>query len=355
MNKKIKMLLIAVSVLPLCLHLPYLLQAWSGSRLDKLDWIFYLLAIPAAVYAARGEKIGKCDFYALLLLIPMLLLAAGSGLHHINALAVAAGVGVIFAAVWLLTAWKTACRVLPAAVILLMGTPSSSYQLSLLLMCPVLVAWIIKILLAAVCLIWIWCNKHFDWSVKKGTLFFTAALLGSCGLLLHTKELYFEGKSFVPEFTGHVGAFWGRPIQPDENTRRFFAASKVEQFRYSKDNVDISVLAVQCGNNIHEIHPASHCLRTSLWTVNSEEIFYLQDNFAVTEIDAEKGNTRILVWVWYSSNELSTPSFLGFRRHFHVGGNYSTYQISIPVYDNIEQSRNELKEFIKLLQKEHRQ
>ena len=56
---------------PLCWHSPYLLQAWRSSRLDQWDWIFYLAAIPAAIWAMRKEKLGKCDFYALFLLIPM--------------------------------------------------------------------------------------------------------------------------------------------------------------------------------------------------------------------------------------------------------------------------------------------
>ena len=170
---------------------------------------------------------------------------------------------------------------------------------------------------------------------------------------MHTRELYFEGKSFIPDFPTHGGDFWGRRIQPDENTRRFFATSTVRQYRYTRNNSDISVLAVKCGSDIHEIHPASHCLRTSMWTVNSEKTVSLQENFAVTEIDAQKGSVRMLVWVWYSSDEFSTPGFLGFRRHFKPGGNYYTYQVSVLVYNNsIEQSRSELQNFIRLLKRQ---
>ena len=282
----------------------------------------------------------------------MLILSLVPSLHNINALSVASSVMVIFSVVWLIYSWQFAERILPVLLIMLLGTPSSSYQLSLLLMCPVWTAWGIKFLLALGAFIWIWSNKHFDWRVKKGTLFFLVAVLGSCMLLIHTKEIYFEGKSFIPEFPAHVGDYWGRSIQPDENTLRFFATSKVALYRYTKNNVDISVLAVKCGGDIHEIHPASHCLRTSSWVVNSENILYLQDNFAVTEIDATKGNSRCLVWVWFSSEEFSTPGFLGFRRHFKENGNYYTYQISIPVYDSVENSREELRNFVLQLKRE---
>ena len=345
----IKKILILLSFIPLILHSPYLYQAWSSSRLDRWDWIFFLMCIPAAVWAAYKEKMGKCDFYALFLLLPMLLLTAGGSLHHINALSVASAAGVVFSAVWLLGSWSFSYKILPAAVILLLGTPSSSYQLSLLMMCPVYLAWIVKFLLAVLCLFWIWCNRYFDWQIKRGTLFFSAAVLMTAFVLLHTRDLYFEGASFIPEFSAHCGDFWGRSIQPDENTKRFFATSKVEQFRYTKNNMDISVLSVRCGRNIHEIHPASHCLRTSFWTVHSEKILYLQDNFAVTEIDAEKGGVRMLVWVWYSSEKISTPGFLGFRRHFKSGRVYYTYQISISILGSVEESRDELRKFIQIL------
>ena len=89
-----------------------------------------------------------------------------------------------------------------------------------------------------------------------------------------------------------------------------------------------------------------------MWTVHAESILYLRDDFAVTEINAQKGNDNILVWVWYSSEKISTPGFLGFRRHFNTTGKYYTCQISIPVYENIEKSRSELRKFVDSLKQE---
>ena len=53
-GEMIKILLILASFLPMLIHSPYLYQAWTGSRLDHWDWIFYLISIPAAVWAARA-------------------------------------------------------------------------------------------------------------------------------------------------------------------------------------------------------------------------------------------------------------------------------------------------------------
>ena len=92
----IKALFIAASFVPLLIHSTYLWQAWTGSRLDQWDWIFYLITLPAAFWAVYKEKSGKWDFYALFLLLPALLLTFAVPLHNINALAVASAVGVIF-------------------------------------------------------------------------------------------------------------------------------------------------------------------------------------------------------------------------------------------------------------------
>ena len=95
----IKAIITFVSFLPLIFHSPYLIQAWTGSRLDHWDWIFYLAAVPAAIWAVYKEKGGKCDFYALFTLIPSIFLALLPSLHNINAIAIIAAVGVIFSTV----------------------------------------------------------------------------------------------------------------------------------------------------------------------------------------------------------------------------------------------------------------
>ena len=137
----LKIIFMLLSEIPLCLHIPYLLSAWGSSRLDQWDWMFYLLTIPAGFAACRKTETDKHDKTALLLLVPALVLALTDSFYRINALGIAASSVCIFAAVWLLYSWRLAGRVLPAAVILLLGTPSSSYAISLLLMCPVWAAW----------------------------------------------------------------------------------------------------------------------------------------------------------------------------------------------------------------------
>lgn len=349
MKKYIIFLLSFLSFIP---SAPYLFQAWKSSRLDSWDWIFYLLALPALIWVMRENKWGKWDLRALFFALPSLALALTKGFHHVNALSVMGSVIFVWSAAFLVGGWTLAYRLLPGFLLLMLGTPSSTYRLAQMLGCTTAAAMTVKFLLAAGCFGWIWVNKRLQKSVKCETLLFTAAALLSGAVLLHADELYYTGDKNIPSFPTRVGRFYGRNITPDENTKRFFATSQVRQYRYLADHQEISVLAVKCGKNVHEIHPASHCLRTSSWIVTDEKIYSLHPDLAVTEITAHKGNSRALIWVWYSNDKFSTPGFLGFRRRFRPDGNYHTFQISIPVTKDTDSARKILKEFLSVLPQE---
>lgn len=341
-----KRILLLASLLVFLPNLAYLFQAWRSSRLDSWDWIFYLLSIPALIWSARETTLKKHDHWGWLLLLPAAILLFGRSWHQINAFGVLGSVALGWSMSWIFGGWEFAFRLLPAFLILTLGTPSLTYQMSHRMMIPITETLILKFALAAVGFLWIFCNKRYGWLLKKSSMFFIAASLFTA-LLLGSKELYFTGRSFIPEYSLQIGRFVGRSIQPDANTRHFFATSDVRQYRYAVEDIDISVLAVHCGKDIHEIHPASHCLRTSQWEIESEKLFFLYPDFAVTEIKARKRAVHILLWVWYSGKEFSTPSFLGFRRHFRPGEDCYTYQISIPIQEKEStRERKILQEFV---------
>ena len=331
---------------------PYLFQAWRSSRLDTWDWIFYLLAIPALIWAKQGNDCQKRDWRALFATVPALILILTKDFHQINALSVLGSVFFVWSATFLAGGWDFAYRLLPGFLLLALGTPSSSYRMAQLLSLSTEMAMLVKGLLALGCFIWIWINRRWGKTVKAQTILFAGAALLTCAVLVHAEELYFSGDSCIPVFPTHTGKFYGREITPNDNTKRFFATSRVRQYRYLADDQEISVLAVKCGKNIHEIHPASHCLRTSRWVVSDEKIYSLRPGFAVTEIDAARNGIRALIWVWYSNDEFSTPGFLGFRRRFRPDGNYHTFQISVPIVKDIDTARKFLQEFVSVLPQE---
>ena len=345
-----KYILMALSLLSFLPNGAYMFQAWSSSRLDSWDWCFFLLAIPALIRAWDKNAIGNWDRRAFFILLPALGAIAAKNVHEINALSVIGSIFFVWGTAFLAGSWHFAYRLLPVLGILLMGTPSSSYRIAQMLTVSTAAAMGMKFIFAAGCFGWICANKRFERTPRVETVLFAGALLVSAVTAFHADELYFSGKSFIPELPTKAGIFYGRHIEPDKNTKRFFATSHVEQYRYIASGEEISVLKVRCGKNIHEIHPPSHCLRTSRWVVTSEKMLLLKDDLAVTEIEAFKGNYKALIWVWYSSDEFSTPGFLGFRRKFRNNGRYHTFQISIPVRKNVETSRDVLKKFIDSLE-----
>ena len=331
---------------------PYLWEAWRSSRLDGWDWIFYLLTIPAVCCAIHKNPCGKWDYRAIGVAVLALIMVLARNVHHINALCVIGSGLFVWSAAWGVGGWNFAYRLLPCLLLLLLGTPSSSYRLAQLFSLSTAAAMMLKGLAAAGCFGWIYANRRLGQVVKGEAILFTGAVLFTGALLLHADELYFSGKSYIPAFPNQAEQFFGRSIEPDRDTRKFFATSTVRQFRYIADDQEIAVLAVKCGNDVHEIHPASHCLRTSRWVVTSEKIYSLRRDFAVTEIVAHKGGLRSLIWVWYSNDQFSTPGFLGFRRRFRPNGNFHTFQISIPVTKDIETARKALSDFVSVLTQE---
>ena len=346
---KKKYLLWVLSLPVLIANVPYLVSAWKSSRLDHYDWIFYLLAIVYIVWACKKHSPEKWDLHALLVTIPALLLVVCKPLHQVNALSVAGGVMFIWSLTYLIGGWNLAIRLLPGFIICLLGTPSSSYRLAQLLTVSTAFAMGIKFALSLLC----FCCNYICKLPKPGTVLFISAQLASVLLLCHAREIYFTGRSYIPQFPTALGGFYGRAIEPDNNTKQFFATSNVTQYRYISVDQEISVLAVKCGKNIHEIHPASHCLRTSRWVVTDEKIQAIMPDFSVTEIQAHKGNNSALIWVWYSNDEFSTPGFLGFRRRFRPDGNYHTFQISVLITVDTETARKTLKDFVFALPQEN--
>ena len=245
---KKRFFLLALSLPVLIINVPYLVSAWKSSRLDHYDWIFYMLGVAVIVWMWKKHTPEKLDLHALFAAVPALLLVVFKSYHQINALSVAGGVVFIWSLTYLTCGWKFAFRLLPGFIICLLGTPSSSYRMAQVLTVSTTLAMGIKVALSFLCIV---CTL-FRKIPKPGTVLFVSAQLVSILFLCHAREIYFTGCSFIPTFPAVTGNFYGRAIEPDANTRRFFATSQVAQYRYITGNQEISVLAVKCGKDVHE-------------------------------------------------------------------------------------------------------
>ena len=292
----------------LALKIPYLRQAWATSPLDRANMASYgALTLIAAVAGALAAR--KCrpsirprgGVFAPLLLVGAFL-ALGFGLmRSINALQLLAPI----AALWL-TAWmrfgRRALFFAPCAVLAALAVP--------------------------------------------GVLYWTENFIAQSRSTPHA--------AYTPTFTpDSQSGMLGRKIPVSKSAEALFKTSKPRHFIYADDAGCVRVLAVEIGSDIHEIHPASHCMKSAGWRISAEKLREIAlsdgETLEVDEVLAASTEGKMLVWIWFSSGEISTGSFLMFRRLYSPDGAWRTYQVSTELGesdDAIGAARERLRNFL---------
>ena len=290
-RNKFKLCLLAVATIPFVVKVVYLNRAWVSSPLDRTRLGLWGSAALLTVFVAMCLKLVKrfpaerpiCESRSLRVLpLPLLVYVAGLVLD-LNAVQLVGSVGILWATAWMLYGRTTGILLAPAAVFAVLAVPGSSYWLG------------------------------------KAASAFTAPVTAA----------------YAPAFDAHSQkGYLGREVPPTESFIRFFRTSDAHQFRYASRRDEVAVLAVRIGNDIHEVHPATHCLRSSGWTVRSEEardvaLTGREGPLAVTEAIVEnRTGGRMLMWVWYSSASVATGSFIRFRHLYATDEAWYTYQLT---------------------------
>ena len=290
-RNKFKLCVLALATIPFVVKAVYLNRAWVSSPLDRTRLGLWGSAALLTAFVALCLKLVKrfpaerplCESRSLRVLpLPLLVYAAGLVLD-LNAVQLVGSVGILWATAWMLYGRTTGFMLAPAAVFAVLAVPGSSYWLG------------------------------------KAASGFTAPVTAA------------YAPAFAPD--SQVG-YLGREVPPTESFLRFFRTSEARQFRYASPSDEVAVLAVRIGNDIHEVHPATHCLRSSGWTVRSEEAREValsgrEGPLAVTEAIVEnRTGRRMLMWVWYSSRTVSTGSFIRFRHLYSTDEVWQTYQLT---------------------------
>ena len=269
------------------------MKAWVTSPVDRiniglygsLSLLFVLIAVVAKLHwrflTVRPMKRSRSLRLAL---VPLVLYAIGF-IWSVNALQLIASVGLLWAVAWGLYGRVSGLMLAPAAVCAVLAVPGSVY-----------------------------------WISRAGQAF--------------TGE---TAAAFAPAFApDSQKGYLGREIEPSDGFTRFFRTSEARQFAYANASNAVSVLSVKIGRDVHEIHPATHCLRSGGWFVESDELRKVDlpgrvGSFQVTEAVVQKGGTRALVWIWYSTDELSVGSFLRFRQLYSRTDRWQGFQIMTAV------------------------
>lgn len=328
--------------IPFFFTLPYTIHAWRSSPMDRWNWVFHLafLALAACGVPAMKDsaKKNRCDFFALPAVAAAAVLYATGLVRQIYMIRILGGMAFWWSGVWFFCGWPGAWALLPAFGALALGCTSSTFVLCnhfhlqpQTVLCLKLGAFVFC---AAVCAVFILT----DFVMKREVFWFllAAAAILTGTLLSHDGDQ--SAPPFRPDLTVAPEGFSNTEIPLTPDLIRFFEGSEAHQYRIADSIFQCSVLEVKCGDDIHKIHPASHCLRSGGAVIQSEAVVMhtLSDGRAlpVTEIRSTRADgIPTLTFVWYTGPNMTLGSFFRFRSKWSPSDQWYSYQIVTRIYD----------------------
>ena len=345
MKRIFQILLLAAGPLFYLSKLPYLVRAWRISPMDRWDMIALPAAFLAAVIALRGTGERRvADSIAPIKLVPLItavLLFIGAQLVSVNSFAILAAAAVWWCCCFAVLTPERASALLPAFLILCLGCTSSTYWLGYLLSASTPMVWLIKGAAAAGLVLLAVFRVPVKLEITAFIACFTAGIIwwNSADILSRTSE------ALLLDIQRPPAGCLVRKEPASESIKRFFRNSTVRSFSIADDHAGCHLLEISEVRDIHEIHPAGHCLRSSGREILSERMMKLRvksRKIPVTVMMTRWRGGRELVVVWYSTPVYSCSSFLAFRRHWRADEKWRIYQISIPA------DRSESEAFLRL-------
>ena len=330
--------------IPFWCTLPYSVHSWKTSPMDRMNWIFFLSFLLVAACGTPtvvdSVKQRKYDWYALLATAATAVLYAAGIMKQIYMIRILAGTWFWWTGIWFFCGWKAAWATIPAFGTLSLGCTSTTFLMCRHLLIQPQTALFLKLGAAVVCAAVCAVLILTDYVMKREVFWF---LLAAGAILTGTLVSRGAGKTaaaFKPDFSKSVEGFKTTETPLSEDSIRFFEGATVHQYSISDGVFHASILDVKCGDDIHKIHPASHCLRSGGAEILSESVVMhtLPDgrNLPVTEIRSKTHGTPILTFVWYTGPEETVGSFYTFRRKWSPSKQWYSYQVVTEVYDGNE-------------------
>ena len=336
--------------IPFFCTLPYSVESWRHSPMDRLNWIFHLVFLflaACSVPAVKDSAVrSKPDWFALPAVAAAAALYAAGFFKHIHLLNILGGVGFWWSGIWFFCGWNAAWAMLPAFGALSIGSTSSTFLLCNRLLISPTVALIGKLAAAVVCVAICMALILTEFVMKREVFWFLLA----AGVILTGTVLSRGGvpsaAPFRPDLTVAHEGVQILEIPLSEDSIRFFEGSEAHQYQVSDGVFVCSALEVKCGSDIHKIHPASHCLRSGGAEILSESVVMhkLPDgrSLPVTEIRSNLRGTPLLTFVWYTGPEETTGSFFAFRRKWSASKEWRSYQFAASMQGGSEENARKL-------------
>lgn len=332
--------------IPFFLTLPYTFHSWRTSPMDRPNWIFhlaFLLLAACALPAVKDSSKKRVDNAPLALLFAFAFFLSFLGatfVRQIHMAQILFGMAFWWACVWAFCGWRGAWALLPAFAALALGCTSSTYLLCHHYLIQPQTALILKIGAAVVCAAVCAIIMLTDYVMEYGVFLFLVAAAIVVVSALNLKNDVKPTPPYRPDLTSAPSDFSITETPLSENTIRFFEGAEVHQYNISDGFFLCNVLEVKCGDDIHKIHPASHCLRSGGAVIQSETVVThtMPDGqkISVTEIRSKLRGTPILTFVWYTGPNETLGSFFWFRTRWSASSQWYSYQIVTEIYDGNE-------------------
>ena len=330
--------------IPFFCTLPYTVHSWLTSPMDSMNWIFllaFLLVAACGTPAVMDSvKHRKYDWFALLAAAAAAVLYAAGIMKQIYMVRILAGTWFWWTGIWFFCGWKAAWATIPAFGALSLGCTSTTFLMCRHLLIQPQTALFLKLGAAVACAAVCAVLLLTDYVMKREVFWF---LMAAGAILTGTLVSRGAGKTaaaFRPDLTKAVEGFQTKETPLSEDSIRFFEGATVHQYAVTDGIFQASILEVKCGDDIHKIHHASHCLRSGGAEILSESVVMhtLPDgrSLPVTEIRSRIRGTPILTFVWYTGPEETIGSFYTFRRKWSPSKQWYSYQVVTEVYDGNE-------------------
>ena len=376
MNPLFKNALFALSWIPLLQEMPYVLNVWKISPLERGSWILWLAALVSLVVCELCRRRSAWDVYyrehytdSIWFAVPLILALIGCvffklGPHRVHAFYILSAIMLIFSAV----GWRFGVSVfmfqIPTCFFVLLGAPTIAYWIySYLgynigsrndyLITKLILGSGVMFVLCVSALLGDRLNKlqprgievpkplHLLFVLVAGGLFFWA---------LVSNKMTADGAAIEMDFSRLQSENWvGREDPVTERYINFFkGCTRVERCTYFNDDSYVNVLALTV-KDVTNLHPMDVCLRSSGAEILSLEPVYLDINGAKISLDeakVRKDSAEFYSYAIYSNGEISTGDFAKFRLLRRDKKLWFHYQMMTPAQPSEEAVRARMVSFL---------
>lgn len=376
MNPLFKNALFALSWIPLLMEMPYVLNVWKNSPLERGSWILWLAALISLVVCELCRRKSAWDAYyrehytnSVWFAVPVVLALAGCvffriGPHKVHAFYILAAIMLIFSA----AGWRFGVSVfmfqIPTCFFVLLGAPTVAYWIYSYLGYNISGRndYLITKLILGGGVIFVWCisallGDRLKKLQPRGVevpkplhLLFALIVAGIFMWALASNKMSADGQPVELDFSRLQSASWvGREDPVTERDINFFTGcTEVSRRTYFNDDSYVNVLALRV-KDITNLHPMDVCLRSSGAEIISLKPVYLKVNslnIALDEARIRRDSAEFYSYAIYSNGVISTGDFAKFRLLRRDKKLWFHYQMMTPAQPDEEAVRARMVSFL---------